>query len=70
MSEPKSAQPPPGLTLSRVLRNVFGCVLLLIGIAGIFLPFVQGILLIIGGLTLIDVPAKGRAHRRLMRYRW
>lgn len=70
MTEPKPAQPPPGLTLNRVMRNVFGCVLLLIGIAGIFLPFVQGVLLIIGGLTLIDVPAKGRAHRKLMRYRW
>jgi uncharacterized membrane protein YbaN (DUF454 family) len=55
--------------IKRILRNVAGFSLLLLGIVGLFLPFLQGILFIVLGLSLIDVPAKHRLHRWL-RGRW
>lgn len=56
--------------LRRVVRNVFGVVLLLLGIVGLVLPFLQGVLMIVAGLALIDVPQKQRAHAWLLRFRW
>lgn len=53
-----------------MLRNGAGMVLLLAGVAGLFLPILQGALMIVGGLVLIDLPIKGKAHRWLLRYRW
>lgn len=70
MADPSPTQPPPRNRTRRVLRNAAGLLLLLAGIAGLFLPFVQGILLMIGGLAMIDLPIKGQIHRRLTRYRW
>ncbi len=47
--------------------------LLLGGVAGLFLPFLQGVLMIVGGLALIDLPCKRRLHvwlkRRVRSYR-
>lgn len=56
--------------LRRVLRNGFGVLLLLLGIVGLVLPFLQGVLMIVAGLALIDVPQKRRAHEWLLRWRW
>lgn len=64
---PKVSPHPP---LTRVLRNAGGVLLLLLGVAGLFLPFLQGILFLVLGLALIDLPIKHRAHRWLQRYAW
>lgn len=53
----------------RVLRNLGGVLLLLLGIVGLVLPVLQGVLFIVVGLALIDVPQKHAAHRWLQRYR-
>ena len=58
----------------RVLRNIAGFALVALGIVGLFAPILQGILFIVLGLTLIDLPIKHRIHHRLGRrsraYRW
>ena len=75
MTEPRSdpppapPPPPPGLT-ARVLRNTAGVLLLVSGFVGLFLPILQGILMMVGGLALIDLPIKGKAHRWLLRFAW
>jgi hypothetical protein len=48
-----------------VLRNALGAVLLLAGIAMLFLPG-QGVLTILAALTLLDVPGKRRLERKLL----
>jgi uncharacterized membrane protein YbaN (DUF454 family) len=54
----------------RVLRNIGGVLLVLLGIVGLVLPFLQGILFLVMGLALIDVPQKQAAHRWLQRFGW
>jgi uncharacterized membrane protein YbaN (DUF454 family) len=54
----------------RVIRNALGVVLLLLGIAGLVLPILQGWLMILVALSLIDLPIKHRAHVWLLRWRW
>jgi uncharacterized membrane protein YbaN (DUF454 family) len=66
MPAPKTAPPPPLTT--RVLRNTAGLLLLLLGVVGLVLPVLQGVLFLVGGLALIDLPIKGRVHRWLMRF--
>ncbi|MGE3174722.1 MAG: hypothetical protein AB7O97_18970 [Planctomycetota bacterium] len=68
-ADEQPAPPPPSLS-TRVLRNGAGVLLLLAGIAGLFLPILQGVIMIVGGLALIDLPIKHRAHARLMRWAW
>ena len=48
-----------------VVRNVFGWVFVLSGVAMLVLPG-QGLLSIIAGLVLIDFPGKRRFERRLL----
>ena len=58
MSEPQKTEPfgrgPRALMLLRVSRIVGGFVLLVLGIIGLALPFLQGIAMIIGGLLLLS----------------
>lgn len=58
----------------RVLRNVAGFVLVVLGVVGLVTPFLQGILFIVLGLVLIDLPIKHRIHlwwgNRFRTYRW
>jgi uncharacterized membrane protein YbaN (DUF454 family) len=54
----------------RVLRNIAGVLLVLLGIVGLVLPILQGVLFLVLGLTLIDVPQKQAVHRWLQRWRW
>jgi hypothetical protein len=54
----------------RFVRNGFGVLMLLAGIAGLVLPILQGWLMILIGLSLIDLPIKHRAHVYLLRLRW
>ena len=80
MTEPKGhnaarrAIPPrddPDRTFAkRVVRNGLGIVLLLLGIAGLVLPILQGWLMILVALSLIDLPSKHRIHVWLLRWRW
>ena len=48
-----------------MLRNLAGVLLVLLGIIGLFLPFLQGVLLIVLGLSLIEHPWKHRLHHWL-----
>jgi uncharacterized protein len=41
-------------TVGRVSRVVLGVLCLALGVAGLFLPFLQGILLLLVGLTLLS----------------
>ena len=58
----------------RALRNIAGFALVALGIVGLVTPFLQGILFIVLGLTLIDLPIKHRLHvwlgDRFRTYRW
>ena len=42
----------------KALKNIAGVVLISIGIIGLFLPILQGILLIIAGLALMGIKLK------------
>lgn len=53
--------------VTRVVRNVLGFGFVLLGIVGLVLPVLQGILFLVIGLSLIDVPQKHRLHRWLSR---
>lgn len=80
MTEPKENDAtrraiPPGEDADRafgkrLVRNGLGIVLLLLGIAGLVLPILQGWLMILVALSLIDLPIKHRAHVWLLRWRW
>jgi UPF0716 family protein affecting phage T7 exclusion len=48
-----------------VVRNVFGSLLLVVGVLMLVLPG-QGLLTILIGLTLLDFPGKRRFVRRLL----
>ncbi len=58
----------------RVLRNIAGFVLVVLGVVGLVTPILQGILFIVLGLALIDLPIKHRIHHwlgnRYRTYRW
>lgn len=68
--EPTGAAPAVHSGHKRILRNVLGFLVLLLGIAGLVLPFLQGVLMIVAGLAMIDLPIKHRAHVLLLRWRW
>ena len=65
---------PPPRVVAWIERNVprraglTATVLLLLGVVGLVLPVLQGVLFLVGGLALIDLPIKGKAHRWLMRF--
>ena len=52
----------------RIVRVAAGLLLVVVGIAGLFLPVLQGILLIVLGLGLlsVDIPAVRRWRERLV----
>ncbi len=56
-------------TWLRVVRNAGGVLLLLLGVVGLFLPILQGVVMIVLGLGLVDIEAKHTLHRWLRR-RW
>lgn len=57
-----------GLVL-RTLRRVAGAILLLAGIAGLFLPVLQGVLLIALGLYLLGIQPPRWVRERLHKIR-
>lgn len=58
------SSPPPSLPM-RVLRNVAGLVLVLLGVAMLVLPG-QGLLTLLVGVLLLDFPGKQRLVRRML----
>ena len=61
--------------MRKVARNALAAVCLLIGIAGLFLPFIQGIAMIILAVLIADFEAKERLleryrHTRIGRHIW
>lgn len=53
-------------------RLAFGAVMLVLGVLGLFLPFLQGILFISIGLLILghDIPAVGRIVKWVKRHPW
>jgi hypothetical protein len=56
-------------------RNIAAAVCLVVGIAGLFLPFIQGIAMIVLAVVIADFDAKERLleryrHTRLGRHLW
>lgn len=58
--------PPPLHPVTRVLKNVFGTILILAGVLMLVLPG-QGILTILVGLALVDFPGKRRLELAIVR---
>jgi len=56
-------------TLFRILRRIAGVLVLLAGIAGLFLPILQGILLIALGLYLLGIQPPRWVRERLHKIR-
>lgn len=61
--------------IRKAVRNVAATVCLLIGIAGLFLPFIQGIAMIVLAVVIADFGAKERLleryrHTRIGRHLW
>ena len=54
------------------VRLAFGVAMLVLGVLGLFLPFLQGILFISIGLLVLahDIPAVGRIMEGLKRHPW
>ncbi|OGW13322.1 MAG: hypothetical protein A3G93_16260 [Nitrospinae bacterium RIFCSPLOWO2_12_FULL_45_22] len=42
----------------KIIRNIIGTILILLGIVGLFLPILQGVLLIFLGITVLDFDKK------------
>jgi len=47
-----------GPRAKKLLRNVGGACLIVVGVAGLFLPFLQGVLLILAGVAMLDFEGK------------
>jgi len=61
--------------IRKATRNVAAAACLLIGIAGLFLPFIQGIAMIVIAVVIADFEAKERLleryrHTRIGRHLW
>ncbi len=54
----------------KILRNVGGTIVILLGIAGLFLPFLQGIALIVAGFLMLDFEGKDEILLRIREHRW
>ena len=51
-------QQKTGKTVKRIIQYIFGITLLVLGVIGLFLPFLQGILMIIAGLLILAPESK------------
>ncbi len=61
--------------IRKTARNIAAAVCLLIGIAGLFLPFIQGIAMIVLAVVIADFEAKEQLleryrHTRIGRHLW
>ncbi len=53
-------------TLKRIALLTLGWILVILGVAGLFLPFLQGILLLLAGLWVLSLESEW-AHRVFVR---
>jgi len=51
-----------GQTMARIARIVAGVACLVLGVLGLFLPFLQGILFLVIGLTLLSRDSERARH--------
>ena len=57
--------------LRRILRLTAGCLLVVLGLLGLFLPFLQGVLFLLVGLYLLSLDwPRARLLRRKLRLRY
>jgi hypothetical protein len=49
----------PGMGIGNALRVGLGMIFIIIGVAGLFLPFLQGILMIVLGMLIIKADKVG-----------
>ena len=65
-------QPPPLALWLRLLLLGLGWFLLLVGVAGLVLPGIQGVLTMLGGAAVLSVASETvyRLLRRLLHRRW
>lgn len=72
-SQPAARKESAGVSAQvlRVLRISSGVLLLLLGLVGLFVPLLQGVLLLIAGLAIlsVDVPLARNLYRRLKSWR-
>jgi hypothetical protein len=54
----------------KILRNIAGTIVILVGIAGLFLPFLQGIALIVAGFLMLDFERKDEIVLRVREHHW
>mgnify|MGYP001603897622 CR=1 FL=1 len=67
-AEPRFASLSPLRMLLRILKNAFGCFLILAGVLMLFLPG-QGLLCILLGVSLLQFPGKRELEIRLLRFK-
>lgn len=60
-----SGYPAPLILLLKIVRNILGALLILVGLVLLLLPG-QGLLMILAGVVIADVPGKHRALRWLV----
>lgn len=53
--------------IKKIIRITIGVILIMLGIAGLFLPFLQGILLILAGIYLVEYRPLNRFFKSLMK---
>ena len=51
----------------RIIKKIIGIILIIAGIIGLFLPFFQGVLMIILGLILLENPKLKKYFKRLIK---
>ncbi len=72
-SQPAARKVATGVSgqVFKVMRISSGVLLLLLGVVGLFLPLLQGVLLLIAGLAVlaVDVPLARNLYRRLKSWR-
>lgn len=67
-SEPRFRSLNPLRMLLRILKNAFGCLLILAGVLMLFLPG-QGLLCLLLGVSLLNFPGKRELEMRLLRFK-
>jgi len=62
--------PQPLRAVLKILAGVTGAALVVVGVLGLFLPFLQGILMILLGLSLLSLVSERAARWRHRLRRW
>jgi len=57
-------------SLKKLIKNIVGIILILVGIIGLFLPIIQGILLIVLGVAFLDFSKKDHLLAKIRQNRY